>query len=72
VGNFVPFLIFAGYIGAAVGALVWLAARVRRRGIGGGVMAPVDQILRPTAFDSRIEIEQQEERMMPMPSPEDK
>ena len=72
VGDFVPVLMFAGYILAAVGVLVWLASRVRRRGIGGGVMAPIDEVFRPTAHQSRIEIEVQEERMVPMPSPADK
>jgi hypothetical protein len=64
--------VVAGYLAAAVGSLVWLAARVRRRGIGGGFVAPVEEIFRPTAHLSRIEIEVQNERMVPMPSPEDK
>jgi hypothetical protein len=66
-----PLLAVAGYLAAAVGSLVWLAARVRRRGIGGGFVAPVEEIFRPTAHLSRIEIEVRNERMVPMPSPED-
>jgi hypothetical protein len=72
VGEFLPFLVVAGYFGAIVGSLVWLAARVRRRAIGGAIMAPVEEIFRPTAHQSRIEIEVRDERMVPMPSPEDK
>jgi hypothetical protein len=71
-GELLPYLVVGGSYAAVVAGLVWLAARVRRRGIGGGFVAPVEEIFRPTAHDSRIEIEVQAERMMAMPSPEDK
>lgn len=71
-GEFLTYLVIAGYFGASVGILVWLASRVRRRGIGGAVMAPIEEIYRPTAHLSRIELQVQNERMLPMPSPEDK
>jgi hypothetical protein len=71
VSDLVPILLFAGYFAAIVGSLLWLAARVRSRAIGGAVMAPVEEIFRPTAHQSRVEIEVQDERMVPMPSPED-
>jgi hypothetical protein len=71
-GESVPYLVVGGSYAAVVASLIWLAARVRRRGIGGGFVAPVEEIFRPTAHQSRIEIEVQAERMVPMPSPEDK
>jgi hypothetical protein len=71
VADMMPLLGFAAYFAVAVGTLVWLAARVRRRAIGGAIMAPVEEIFRPTAHESRIEVEVQNERMAPMPSPED-
>lgn len=61
-----------GYFTVAAGILIWLAFRVRRRAIGGGLMSPVDEIFRPTAHQARIEIEVQDERMTQIPSPEDK
>jgi hypothetical protein len=55
----------------ALAALVWLAVRIRRRGIGGGLMGPIDEIWRPTAPQSRIEMQVQEERGAPAPAPRD-
>jgi hypothetical protein len=52
-------------------ALSWLAARVRRRGIGGDVMAQVDQVFRPTAHQSHHEIQAQAERGVTMTSPDE-
>jgi hypothetical protein len=71
VGKLFAIVVLGGGLAAVVAALGWLAARVRRRAIGGGIMAPIDEIFRPTAHHARIEIEVQDERMVPMPSPED-
>jgi len=52
--------------------LAWLASRVRRRGIGGGIMGPIDELYHPSAHVLRFEIEAHEQRLLPIPSPEDR
>jgi hypothetical protein len=47
------------------------AARARRRGISGSMMGPFDEMFRPTAAQSQVEIQVQNERKKPLPSPED-
>ena len=64
-------LIVAVALVAVVAALLWLAARVRRRGIGGNVMAAVDEVWRPTAHQSYYEIRAQSERGVATQSPDD-
>jgi hypothetical protein len=66
------FGIVAAGFGAVLGALVWLARRIRRRGIGGGLMGPLDEIYHPSAHRFRAEIQMHEERLVPMPSPQDR
>ena len=56
---------------AVLGGLVWLASRARRRGIGGSVMGVFDEIYRPNSHRARIEIQVQNERMLPVISPSD-
>lgn len=51
--------------------LPWLASRVRRRGVGGSVLGPFDEIWHPAAHRARIEIEQQQEQPAPAPAPGD-
>ena len=60
----------AGF-GAVLAGLAWLARRVRRHGTGGGIMGPIDEIYRPSAHRLRIEIEAHEQRMLPLPAPEE-
>ncbi|GIF76090.1 hypothetical protein [Asanoa siamensis] len=50
---------------AVLGALAWLAARVRRRGIGGGLLGPMDEVYNPGAHRSRLEIQLHEQRTTP-------
>jgi hypothetical protein len=64
-------LVVAVALAAVVGALLWLAARVRRRGIGANVMAAVDEVWRPTAHQSYYEIRAQSERGVATRSPDD-
>jgi len=64
-------LVVAVVLAAVVGALLWLAARVRRRGIGANVMAAVDEVWRPTAHQSYHEIRAQSERGVATQSPDD-
>lgn len=61
------FLVFAGCLAAVLGALWWLASRVRRRGIGGEVMGPFEEMWHPAAHRFRAEIRVQETRTVPMP-----
>jgi hypothetical protein len=58
-----------GLVLEIVGALVlvpagwaWLGARARRRGIGGSVMAPFEEIWDPAAHGTHVEIQVQAER----------
>ena len=68
---------FLGVLTAVAGfavilaGLTWLARRVRRHGTGGGIMGPIDEIYRPSAHRLRIEIETHEQRMLPLPAPQE-
>ncbi|MEU8181391.1 hypothetical protein AB0B86_11560 [Micromonospora sp. NPDC049047] len=62
------FLVFTGCVAAVLGILWWLASRVRRRGIGGEVMGPFEEIWHPAAHRLRAEIRVQESRTVPMPA----
>lgn len=57
VGEFLAFVMVAGGFGTVMGAMVWLARRVRRRGVGGGLMGPLDEIYHPAAHRFRAEIQ---------------
>ncbi|MEU4470641.1 hypothetical protein [Micromonospora sp. NPDC023888] len=61
------FLVFSGSVAAILGALWWLASRVRRRGIGGEVMGPFEEMWHPAAHRIRAEIRVQDARVVPMP-----
>ncbi|MEV0455802.1 hypothetical protein [Catellatospora methionotrophica] len=39
----------AATIATMLGGFVWLAARVRRSGVGAQIMGPIDQLYRPAA-----------------------
>ncbi len=66
-----PFLIVAGGYGVVMGCLAWLGSRARR-GVGGEVMGPVEEIFHPAAHHFRPEIRAAEERMAPNPSADDR
>ncbi|TDC39956.1 hypothetical protein E1211_02595 [Micromonospora sp. 15K316] len=61
-------VLVVGSLAATLGFLAWLAARVRRRGIGDNVMGPFEEIWHPAAHRFRAEIKVHEERMVPLPS----
>ncbi|MFG1949767.1 hypothetical protein [Micromonospora sp. NPDC048830] len=65
-------LLVVGSLAATLGFLAWLAVRVRRRGIGGNVMGPFEEIWHPAAHRFRAEIQVHEERMVPLPSAGDR
>ncbi|MFR9778685.1 hypothetical protein ACL02O_21890 [Micromonospora sp. MS34] len=68
--EFATVLLVVGVLAAVLTCLVWLGSRVRRRGVGGDVMGPFDEIWHPTAHRSRAEIQVHEERVVPLPSAE--
>ncbi|MET7865627.1 hypothetical protein [Micromonospora taraxaci] len=43
-------LVVAACVAAILGILTWLGARVRRRGIGGEVMGPFEEMWHPAAL----------------------
>lgn len=50
-----------------MGSLGWVARRARRRRMG-GLVGPFEEIRHPAAHRSRLAVEVQEDRMVPMPS----
>ncbi|WP_412541898.1 hypothetical protein R8Z50_04935 [Longispora sp. K20-0274] len=69
-GEWVPAaMMVAVYVGVAAG-LAWLALRVRRRGISSPALGVFDEIYRPTAAESRIEIQIQAEWQDPTETPD--
>ncbi|MGY1704926.1 hypothetical protein ACI79C_10150 [Geodermatophilus sp. SYSU D00697] len=49
----------------------WLGRRARRRGVGGSVMAPFEEIWDPAAHGTHVEVQVQAERAAPAPAPGD-
>jgi hypothetical protein len=50
----------------------WLAQRIKRAGIGGGLMGPLDEAWNPGRHKYREVVEVQEQRMEPVESPGDR
>jgi hypothetical protein len=71
VDDLLAFLAVAGGFATVLGAVAWLGIRIRRRGIGGGLMGPIDEIYNPGGHRARLDIQTHEERMAPTPSPDD-
>jgi hypothetical protein len=51
--------------------LPWLARRVRRRGVGGDVLGPFEEMWHPAAHRARMDSQIQEERRDETASPDD-
>ncbi|RLP96022.1 hypothetical protein EAD89_00715 [Micromonospora sp. BL4] len=66
-GDALILLMFAACLAAVLGTLLWLGARARRRGVGGEVMGPFEEMWHPAAHRLRAEIRLQEARVVPMP-----
>jgi hypothetical protein len=64
-------LLSLAVVAGFLGLLGWAAARSRRRGIGASMMGPFEEMWRPTAAESRIEIQLQQERKKPIGSPDE-
>ena len=56
---------------AVMAGLVWLTRRQRGRQVGGSVAGPFEEIWHPAAHRARVEIQVQDERTLPAPSPGD-
>ncbi|WP_116452970.1 hypothetical protein [Blastococcus litoris] len=48
-------------------AWAWLGRRARRRGLGGSVMAPLEEIWDPVTHRTNIEVQVQAEQAAPAP-----
>ena len=59
-------LVLAGFA-TILWAFVLFARRVRRSGVGGGIMGPIDEVWHPAAHRFRQEIQVQDERVVPLP-----
>ncbi|MFI5836424.1 hypothetical protein ACIA5A_22380 [Micromonospora sp. NPDC051300] len=70
-GEVVAILLVAGCLAGVLALLAWLAARVRRRGVGDNVMGPFEEIWHPGAHRFHAEIKVYEERVVPLPSAAD-
>ncbi|MFG1676903.1 hypothetical protein [Micromonospora sp. NPDC049282] len=67
-GELLAVVLVVGCLAGILGLLAWLAARVRRRGVGDNVMGPFEEIWHPAAHRYRAEVKVHEERMVPLPS----
>jgi hypothetical protein len=61
----------AGVLLLVPAGYAWLGIRARRRGIGGSVMAPLEEIWDPRAHRTHIEVQVLAEREAPAPAPGD-
>ncbi|MEV6636583.1 hypothetical protein AB0M54_38180 [Actinoplanes sp. NPDC051470] len=59
-------VVVTAVFGVVLWALVLLARKVRRSGVGANVMGPIDEIYNPGAARWRPEIEQHEQRVEPV------
>jgi hypothetical protein len=57
--------------GVVLGGLWWAARRSRGRAASGAVTGPFEEIWHPAAHRARIEIQVQDERVIPKPYPGD-
>ena len=57
--------------GAVLGGIWWVARRARVRAASGAVTGSFEEIWHPAAHRARIEIQVQDERVIPNPQPGD-
>lgn len=55
----------------AIAGLAWVSYRARSRGVGGSVLGAFDEIWHPAGHRHRVEIQLQDQRKTPIPSPGD-
>lgn len=63
-------LVFAAFAAVLIG-LAWLTRRAKGRRVGSSVAGPFEEIWHPSAHRARIDIQVQDERKVPLPSPGD-
>ncbi|BCY06767.1 hypothetical protein [Actinoplanes sp. L3-i22] len=63
-------LVFAVVLAVLLWAFARFGSWVKRKGIGGGIMGPIDEVWRPSADRSRRETAIHEQRVLP-PRPGD-
>jgi hypothetical protein len=71
VAGFVAFLLVAAGFAVILAGFAWLASRIRRRGLGGALMGPLDEVYNPATHRLRFEIQTHEQRMVPIPPADD-
>jgi hypothetical protein len=69
---FLALLVFGVTLALILAALVWLARRVRRSGVGAQLMGPIDQVFNADGHRYRQVIEVQDQRMVAPPGADDK
>lgn len=55
--------------GLVLGGLWWTARRAKGRALSGAVSGPFEEIWHPAAHRARVEIQVQDERVVPKPLP---
>lgn len=58
-------------VGTMLGGLWWVARRAKGRAVSGAVSGPFEEIWHPAAHRARVEIQVQDERVVPNPQPGD-
>ena len=71
VTGLLPAIAILAVLAAIMAGLVWLTHRNRGRRVGSSVAGPLEEIWHPAAHRARIDIEIQDERKTPVPSPGD-
>ena len=72
VGDLVPVLLIVGLFVGTIGGVAYLGVRARRSGASGApFMDLMDDLYSPGARRTHIEIQVQNERKAPAPSPDD-
>lgn len=64
-------LAVAALLAGTLATLPWLAARARRRGVGGNPFAPFEEMWHPAVHRAHAEIRVQAEQGEPIPAPGD-
>jgi hypothetical protein len=69
VGQIALLLEVVGVLLLVPAGYAWLGRRARRRGIGGSLMAPLEEVWDPGAHRTNIEVQVIAERAAPAPAP---
>jgi len=64
-------VITLGSLALIIAGFPWIAARVRRRGIGAGLLEPIQDMWDPAVYREQLTQQDQLERKAPTPAPGD-